>query len=62
MPEVEVSCAFCGLTVVETDHDPIGIGVVERWRHNQDIDWMVYAHRLCLLSRLAEEVREAVEQ
>jgi hypothetical protein len=58
-----VACAFCGEDIGYTDQDPIGLGVVERWRpHDEDIDWMVYAHRTCFLSRLEEEVREAVEQ
>ena len=45
-----------------TDRDPIGIGVVEHWRPDEEgIDWMVYAHRACLLSRLTEDVREGVD-
>lgn len=57
-----VACAFCGGPVDYTDDDPIGIGVVERWRpHDEEIDWMVYAHRSCFLARLDEGVREAVE-
>ena len=39
-----VACAFCGEGVQYTDRDPIGIGVVEHWRPDEEcIDWMVYA-------------------
>ena len=39
-----------------TDDDPIAIGVVERWRpHDQDIDWMVFAHRRCFVDSLGPE-------
>ena len=57
-----VACAFCGEEVEYTDRDPIAIGVVEHWRPDEEgIDWMVYAHRACLLSRLTEDVRDDVE-
>lgn len=60
--EVEVSCAFCGATVEASETDPIGIGVIETWRpHDENIDWLIYAHRECLLDRLDPEVREVVE-
>ena len=55
----EVACAFCGEGVEPTDDDPIGLGVVERWRpYDEAIDWMVYAHRRCLLDRLSPDNRE----
>ncbi len=37
-----VACAYCGEAVSYTDRDPIGVGVVERWKpYDEDIDWMV---------------------
>ena len=57
-PGVEVACAFCGKGVEPTDDDPIGLGVVERWRpYDEAIDWMVYAHRRCFLDRLSPDHR-----
>lgn len=57
-----VACAFCGESVRYTDRDPIGIGVVEHWRPEEEgIDWMIYAHRACLLSLLTEDVRDGVD-
>lgn len=56
------ACAFCGEAVEFTDEDPIALGVVEQWRpHDEDIDWMVYAHRECFLARLDPEVRALIE-
>ncbi len=54
-----VACAYCGEAVSYTDSDPIGLGVVERWKPNdEDIDWMVFAHRACFIERLHADVRE----
>lgn len=54
--EVNVSCAYCETSVEPTDDDPIAIGVVERWRpHDEDIDWMVFAHRRCFIDSLGPE-------
>ncbi len=59
----EVACAFCGGGIEYTEEDPIALGVVEHWRpHDEGIDWMVYSHRACFLSRLDDELRETVQE
>ena len=55
-----VACAFCGEGIESTHEDPIALGVVEHWRpHDEDIDWMVYSHRGCFLSRLLTRGRRS---
>lgn len=57
-----VACALCGEAVAHSDSDPIGLGIVERWRpHDEDVDWMVYAHRACFVAVLHPDTREAIE-
>src|SRR5688572_25599515 len=57
--DATVACGFCGRTVEDSEQDPIAIGVVEQWQPgDEEPDWMLYAHRNCLLSALQPEFRE----
>jgi hypothetical protein len=58
VPLSDVSCAWCGGRVEQSEQDPIAIGVVEQWRpDDEEPDWMVYGHRQCFISTLLPEVR-----
>lgn len=59
----EVGCAFCGGGVPYDDSNPIALGVVERWRPDDERpDQTFYAHRECFASRLLPEMREVFDE
>ena len=44
------------IRIIELD----GLVVVERWRGECEIDWIIYAHRRCLLGSLHPAIREGL--